>query len=50
MFQSPTLMTFYMRLYICGFKVLVEGVCMGAFPCFHHKAPAVKASLSDFPD
>lgn len=47
MLQNPTLMAFYMRLYICGVKVLLEGMCVWFPACFHHIAPAVKASLPE---
>lgn len=45
--QNPTLMAFYMRLYICSVKALLGGMCVWAFACFHHIAAAVKASLPE---
>lgn len=47
MLQNPPLMAFYMRLYICGVKVLLEGGCVSFSVRFHHIAAAVKACLPE---
>lgn len=45
--QNSILMAFCMRLYISGIKVLLEGMGVSFAVCFHHIAPAIKASLPE---
>lgn len=50
--QNPTLMAFYMRLYISGVKAAWGHVCVSfSCVCFHHVSPAVKGlPARGFPD